>query len=237
MTAVVVRQSVVPSRPYPEYREELRWDFLFTCAYCSTTELEAAGFGFEIDHYQPQAQGGSDQYDNLYWSCRPCNKRKDSFWPAAPIQAAGHYVVRVDCEDPRDHIEKNSSEEDCISHKTTTGLTNINLLDLNAARLRKIRSIRRRFSQADSYVTDGLRRLSSARIDQLSPEERILVAKTQETLRTASRQVTEMLSELVRQYNRSELIDVDLGQDKRIKERYQYLKSIDAMPTRSKKRR
>jgi len=75
-SCIVSRCSPPIRASYEDHREDLRSDFVFSCAYCSTTEIEARGFGFEIDHYQPQLHGGKDDYVNLYWSCRNCNKKK-----------------------------------------------------------------------------------------------------------------------------------------------------------------
>ena len=35
-----------------------------------------------IDHYQPQTKGGSDELDNLIYSCPRCNQYKSDYWPS-----------------------------------------------------------------------------------------------------------------------------------------------------------
>lgn len=63
---------------YGEYREHLRRDFWFSCAYCTTAEVEATGIGFEIDHYVPASRDKSllTCYKNLMWCCEHCNSAK-----------------------------------------------------------------------------------------------------------------------------------------------------------------
>ncbi len=42
------------------------------CEYCHAPE-DTCGFPFEIDHFIPKSQGGSDTADNLVLACRSCN--------------------------------------------------------------------------------------------------------------------------------------------------------------------
>lgn len=58
-------------------------DFAKKCAYCKIREGDLAGpDSFEKDHFIPVSNGGSDEYDNLYYSCTSCNGRagKSDFW-------------------------------------------------------------------------------------------------------------------------------------------------------------
>jgi len=57
-----------------ECKKYLRKDFCKQCAYCLIREGDLAGpDSFEKDHFKPKALGGTDFYDNMYYSCRSCN--------------------------------------------------------------------------------------------------------------------------------------------------------------------
>ena len=51
-----------------ELREWVRRRAGFACEYCGVTETDAAG-QLTIDHFHPQAGGGSDALDNLVYCC------------------------------------------------------------------------------------------------------------------------------------------------------------------------
>lgn len=67
--------------PYRTYRDCLRWDFGFSCAFCLLHErdLDELGSGelglFTVEHRVPQDEEPSraDEYSNCYWSCVRCN--------------------------------------------------------------------------------------------------------------------------------------------------------------------
>lgn len=49
-------------------------DFSRKCAYCQIREGDLSGpESFEKDHFIPSSMGGSNEYDNLYYSCMSCN--------------------------------------------------------------------------------------------------------------------------------------------------------------------
>jgi hypothetical protein len=64
---------------YEAYRDWLRDEFAFRCAFCLMRETWLRGKrGFQIDHCIPQAQDPSRQgdYDNLVYACPWCNQAK-----------------------------------------------------------------------------------------------------------------------------------------------------------------
>ena len=79
-------------RDYTRYRDLLRQDFQYRCAYCLIHEFHNGGVAnFAIDHHRPT--GGAyarpdlaDDYTNLYWCCSECNQNKADQWPS-PQQA------------------------------------------------------------------------------------------------------------------------------------------------------
>ena len=70
-----------------ETREQVRQRAEFACEYCGVTETDTAG-QLTIDHFHPQARGGSDDLDNLLYCCHRCNEYKSDYWPQEPNQPA-----------------------------------------------------------------------------------------------------------------------------------------------------
>jgi len=76
---LVVRSPVTPGLPYREYKEILRDDFLWSCAYCTVSEFEAQTIRMTIDHYEPQSARPDlkDDYRNLMYCCDDCNSLRE----------------------------------------------------------------------------------------------------------------------------------------------------------------
>jgi hypothetical protein len=55
----------------------------FACEYCGVADVDAGG-ELTIDHFQPSAQGGSDDESNLLYACLRCNLFKADYWPSSP---------------------------------------------------------------------------------------------------------------------------------------------------------
>lgn len=95
-------------RAYESYREQLRRDFRYRCAYCLTLEGHNGGAAnYCIDHFRPR--GGSfghpdltNEYANLYWCCRECNEIKGDAWPDQELQAQGFRFLDP-CRPEDDH--------------------------------------------------------------------------------------------------------------------------------------
>lgn len=68
----------------PHVRAQLRRDvcalYGSLCAYCGTRARLAVG---TVDHYVPTVLGGSNEMQNLRWSCVRCNNMKGSMPPEA----------------------------------------------------------------------------------------------------------------------------------------------------------
>lgn len=64
-------------------REFVRQRARHVCEYCGLREADVGG-EFTIDHFQPRSKGGSDEVENLVYSCFWCNQRKLDYWPATP---------------------------------------------------------------------------------------------------------------------------------------------------------
>jgi hypothetical protein len=101
------------ARPYAEYRECLRREFVYTCVYCLATEHEvgpADDFGnFEIEHFKPKGDRRFARlrcfYPNLLWACGKCNGVKGDRWPVAAEISLGMYFVDPCAEALGKHLE------------------------------------------------------------------------------------------------------------------------------------
>ena len=103
-------RSVPPRRyrDYTRYRDLLRRDFQYRCAYCLIHEFHNGGVAnFVIDHHRPVrgAYARPDlvsDYTNLYWCCSECNQNKANDWPAPQQEALGFRWIDP-CESWGDH--------------------------------------------------------------------------------------------------------------------------------------
>lgn len=235
--AVVVRSEVSPSKNYYDYRESLRFDFYFSCAYCSATEFEAGGIGFEIDHYLPQEHFPESvvDYGNLMYSCEKCNGLKGDFYSDEDLLARGCYVIRVDEEDPADHLEIDGEN---VEPKTNTGNFNIELLDLRRLALRRMRRNRLANHDISERIALGLSQLGSIKVERVREDKRLVFDRMKKSLVREGMEIAETLDNLLREYARSPFLDVDTERDKRIAARRKYLKQEKAiMPSKAKKKK
>lgn len=230
---VVVRSVVTAGRPVGEYRELLRFDFWYACAYCSTAESEAWGIGFEIDHHRPQRlqEPDCDEYPNLMWACEHCNGAKSGNWPSDEEIAAGFRFLRPDMDDPREHIASSGRE---VSHRSRPGQYTIEVLNLNRESLCKIRELRERLGVSRDEIANGLRRLLGFRIDRLAPEYRqrfSIATDAAKNQMEALGAVTEQAL-VVRVLNHSPILDPDPRRKENTRRRRDFLASIRAPVTR-----
>jgi HNH endonuclease len=63
--------------------EQVRRRAHFACEYCGVTETDVGG-QLTVDHFQPQARGGTDGLENLLYCCHRCNLYKADYWPTKP---------------------------------------------------------------------------------------------------------------------------------------------------------
>ena len=226
--AIVVRQPVIPGRPYRNYRQPLREDFWWSCAYCSITEMEASGIAFEIDHYLPQSHGGSDNYDNLMYSCDICNRKKSSWLSDSTARSLGIHVIRVDEEDPRDHIGLGDNGISLLP-KTKTGEHNIRLFDLDGRRMSIVREKRACLAVSHDTILHGLRTLRGINIDMIPKKQRADLCRHRQDLEEQLADAIKSIGDLAKAANCSELLDPDPEKARRSKKRREYLKEVNAV--------
>lgn len=226
-SAIVVRSAVSAVAHYRDYRDTLRVDFVYSCAYCSMTETEARGLGFEIDHYFPIAAYPQLEVDyaHLMWSCVPCNRRKSD---VVPFQKDGqrYHVLRVDEEDPSSHLELKG---DRLIASTPLGTFNIELLDLNRWSLVRVREIRRRLFDSEQLIVSGLRKLAKIGLDQMPPRLRMQFQSVKDKLESRSTEIDRRVREYIVAESRSELLEPDDEAEDRTLRRRDYLRGLGAL--------
>ena len=222
-TPPVTRTPVTPGRQYGDYRENLRADFWFACAYCTISEMEASGIGFQIDHFQPTACGGSDVYDNLMYSCSTCNNRKRDYWPKAATQEA---ILKVDIDVPDEHLAADEADLEQVVHLTKKGATTIAVVDLNRQAMRVVRRNRRRLGYSRQLIASGLRHLRGLNVDFLPPAIRFRVRSMVKDLESDTTEVERVVREEVERQCRSELLDTDPELRERTRARREWLKQL-----------
>jgi 5-methylcytosine-specific restriction endonuclease McrA len=58
-----------------QLRQQIAEQAQYRCGYCLTLEV-VSGIPLTLEHIIPRAQGGQNQEDNLWLSCRLCNEAK-----------------------------------------------------------------------------------------------------------------------------------------------------------------
>lgn len=228
-TAIVVRSGVPSRSGYNDYKEELRYDFIYSCAYCSVTEVEARGFRFEIDHYRPQSKHPNlkSRYSNLMWACERCNLYKDNYDPDKDDIDNEREIIKIDREDPDDYAYLDGER---LKPKNLKGEFNIVQLMLNRKCLRRIRELRSRLYAANEAIAFGLRQMMKVRIDDVRGHKRkATIYDLRLSLQNQAKSLNIRLDELLRQQACSELLDPDPEHDTDLERRRQYLKRNNAI--------
>lgn len=209
---LVVRSTVPPELPYLEYRGYLRVDFFYQCAYCTTTEFEAGGVRFTIDHFEPRNARPElvNVYDNLLWVCDACNTRKGDRVVPPSAQADGIRFFRPDREIRRDHFHHDGYR---VEGKTPCGDFSVQMLDLNREALRRIREMRQRLLECDAEVAGNLMRLRQFPIDQLPQGIRGRAVRALGEAQSVAAQIPTEIDELLRARAKSHLLDHDPSED------------------------
>jgi uncharacterized protein (TIGR02646 family) len=142
----LVRRSAAPAdQKFAEYRQYLRYDFFYSCGYCTISEAEAQALRFTIDHYEPRGARPDleHEYSNLMYSCDQCNTLKGDRCPPASARADGYRFFRPDHDIYQEHFQNNGIR---IESTSNVGYYSIQALDLNRLALRRLREIRERLS-------------------------------------------------------------------------------------------
>lgn len=142
-------------------RQAVRRRFNFRCGYCGVTEVEA-GAALTVDHFQPRSRGGTDDADNLVYSCHACNEFKGDHWDPESEARVLHPLF-----DPLpEHVTERS--DGVLEALTPTGAFHIRQLSLNREALIVHRLEHRLRQEAEAREAEVRSRLD--RLEQLVQE-------------------------------------------------------------------
>lgn len=157
-----------------EVRDAVRRRAAFACEYCGVTEIDTGG-ELTIDHYQPQTKGGSDELENLLYSCMRCNQYKADYWPA---QANAPALWNPRAEPAAAHFVP--IEDGMLYPLTGTGRFTLQRLRLNRAplvayrRRQQIHADERRALQRYQDILEVLERLHAQQVSLLQEQQQLL---------------------------------------------------------------
>lgn len=173
--ATFTRQRQPPDgKRHGWYKDCLRLDFEFRCAYCLIHEADYQGHeSFQVDHFRPKSKFRhlERKYRNLYYACLLCNKgnRKGANWPSEEEADRGERFVDPCSEDWEEHVE--FLEDGSARPLTPAGRYSVRVLDLDRSQLRDhrkkfpgeysnrsaLRALKRRLERAVSSARAGRR--------------------------------------------------------------------------------
>lgn len=226
--ALVARSAVPPGKKYEEYRQVLRYDFFYQCAYCTMSEAEALAIRFVTDHYEPRKPRPDliDEYTNLMYCCDQCNLRKGDRCPPPGARAVGRRFFRPDHDAHDDHFKQAGI---LLESKSNVGSYSIDALDLNRHALQRIRNLRQRLTECERYVAGGVLALRKFPLDQLPQHMKGRVATAiKGTIATAA-DLADRIDSTLRELAKSDLIDPDPESQSRNAERAARLKSMESL--------
>lgn len=225
---LVTRSIVTPGKEYKEYLNNLRYDFFYSCAYCTMSEAEAQAIRFVIDHYEPRKAHPDLEhvYENLMYSCDECNMRKGDRCPPPNARADNYRFFRPDQDIREEHFELVGIR---LESKSNVGYYSIEALDLNRRSLWKLREVRKRLIECEKHVAEGIIGLRKFRIDRLPPSIKGAAARAIRKAVLAADRFTTEIDDILREHARSQLIEADSKSPPHSQERAEKLKRLQAL--------
>jgi uncharacterized protein (TIGR02646 family) len=112
-----------------------RQDFQGFCAYCFRHESELGGAShFDQDHFEPKSVNPdrTNDYTNMYWSCKDCNSRqnKGEHWPNSDEVGDG-FVFSDSCKYDPENRDYTRKPDHRLAPHNNAGRYTIRILRLN----------------------------------------------------------------------------------------------------------
>ena len=225
-SSLLSRKQKQKKSNYQDYKQDLRDDFLYSCAYCTTAEIELSAKRFEIEHYLPQKHFSHlrNQYLNLLWSCEDCNKNKDDFYPGSGGDFRGFSVFRPDRHRIEEHFLVEGNE---LKGKTEKiGTFTIKLLRLNSKRLIDLRLRRREKDELEESIAYGIRHLEVLFRQAGSKTHRSKLFQSISQLKLLKTSYDDALRQIARQRCPAAEQDPDPAKSTQLRDRQKYLASL-----------
>ncbi len=151
-----------------EKREATRLAYTYCCGYCGLSETDI-GSKLDIDHYQPTKHNGTDDLDNLVYTCPACNRFKGEYWPQEG-DPDSFYLLHPDENDVSSHIVLMPNGR--LAGITPRGWFHLRWLHLNRPQsiARRRRQQREHEMQATLLLTTNTQHQLQARVHDLEQE-------------------------------------------------------------------
>jgi hypothetical protein len=217
-SSLVERSAVTPGLPYNQYKEILREDFLWSCAFCTISEYEAQAIRMTIDHYEPQKVRPDlvNSYDNLMYCCDDCNGLKGDRCPPEKARVDGHRFFRPDQDYRHEHFQQGSNQTHIyLDGKTNVGQFTIEFLDLNRPTLLRLRKLRERLANCHQHVLNGVLGLRRFPIDRLPQSIRGIARHRIQQWVGVSIKFPDEVDKVLRGITYSPMVDNDPEKEKR----------------------
>ncbi|MFN7919047.1 MAG: hypothetical protein U0Q16_03065 [Bryobacteraceae bacterium] len=164
--AKFVRTANVPRYRNPaRYKQFLRIDFRYRCAYCGITEVYRRGDdAFGADHFRPRRLFPelACHYANLYYCCNRCNSFKGDSWPSDEEASAG-FVFADPCQEDPYEVHLAVHDDGTLTPLTPCGLYTLDRLRLNREQLVIYRTRQFRIASRLQRCAADLRQLDKLR--------------------------------------------------------------------------
>lgn len=131
-------------------RRTVRTLYAFACGYCGVTETEVGAY-LTIDHYEPEDAGGSDDIDNLVYTCHACNMYKSASWD--PTDPPVLHPLRTDMQS---HIRQ--LPNGLLEGLTNEGKRHIEILHLNRPPMVERRKMRQLIQTLMAHEVERMER-------------------------------------------------------------------------------
>lgn len=122
-----------------DVRAALRAAFGGRCGHCGVAESSVGG-ELEVDHFHPQAAGGSDDAKNLVYACTGCNRFKGDY-ACAPDAPESLRLLQPGVDDLTTHIFEQPHGD--LVGLSARGWFHIQRLHLNRPQLVEMRRLHR----------------------------------------------------------------------------------------------
>jgi hypothetical protein len=148
------------------------------CEYCGVGEIDTGG-KLTVDHFHPRSLGGSDDVENLLYTCFRCNTYKGDYWPTSPATPS---LWNPRTEPAERHLLLLADGR--LNPFTPTGSLTVALLHLNRTQLVQYRLLQvertdysRRLARMEERLTilESLQRQHSTLVTELLDANRELV--------------------------------------------------------------
>lgn len=121
-----------------EIRERVRLQAQNRCGYCLSRQEYVWG-QLEVEHIVPRVREGTDDEENLWLACRPCNLNKGSQTEGVdPQTALSHPLFNPRMQTWSDHFLWNEAGDEIVG-LTAIGRATVFALRLNDSRLVAVR--------------------------------------------------------------------------------------------------